>query len=169
MFSDSWQSLKIYFILTYNNFSLFVLHFLPHSPSNDNISSLLPHLAFIQIVNGLPFPMSNGRVGSCSTLALCWLIKMPEWSRLVKTESLFSHKNVCSHSVKKFRIRKKGKRDRKRPSRFGVTSPNFKSGLLLDHIFISTFCLACFFFLLKLVHKENKKILQEVCKTVMTR
>lgn len=56
------------------------------------------------------FPMSSVRVGSCSMLALYWLIKMPQWSRLVKTESNFSHKNVCSHHSLDTKYKKREKK-----------------------------------------------------------
>lgn len=68
--------------------------------------------------------ISTVRVGRSGVLASCWLIKMPERPHLVKTDSFFSHKNVCSHHSVRCRLRKKGKRDRKKSSQFGVDVQN---------------------------------------------
>lgn len=61
--------------------------------------------------------MSSVCVGNCSVLALYWLIKMPERPRLVKTQSLFSYKNVI---IQLTQAKKKRERETEK-SQFGVT------------------------------------------------
>lgn len=87
-------------MLTYSNFSLYVFHLVPHIPSHER-KKRLPTITPSHIHSDCKwaaFPVSGVWVGSCSLVALCWLIKMPEWPHLVKDSiSLFSQE--CLQSI----------------------------------------------------------------------